>query len=301
MGRAAALTVGVVLVALTVPACDAGHRGASPVSTTTTASTATTSMPPPTTTAIAVVAAASPVLTATADGILGWWDGHWVQSSFERPVPVAGGEEYTLVGLGGPITTASGSAPNAGCAEIGSGPRVDLPWPVQPSSVVGITGVESPVPRAVTLLPGDSYRVAADKVLRSRELDPADSEIVQVVRADLDGDDTDEVIVVVHRFRPDASDALTAAEDGYSVVFWRHLVEGRVHTEVVAESVNTSTDETPSPYLLVSRIAAVADLNGDGRMEVVVAQSYYEGGGAIALEMTRAGSLEEVLRVGCGV
>ena len=47
-------------------------------------------------------------------------------------------------------------------------------------------------------------------------------------------------------------------------------------------------------------LLAVADLNGDGRMEVVVDSKYYEGQSIYAYSFA-GGQAEDVLSVGCGV
>jgi hypothetical protein len=48
------------------------------------------------------------------------------------------------------------------------------------------------------------------------------------------------------------------------------------------------------------RILDVADLNGDGRMEVLVHAWYYEGASVIVYTYDDDGELTEVLATGCG-
>ena len=45
----------------------------------------------------------------------------------------------------------------------------------------------------------------------------------------------------------------------------------------------------------------MADLNGDGRMEVVLSQRYYEGSSTVVYEFGDDGRLHQVLSAGCGV
>ncbi|MFQ5558174.1 MAG: hypothetical protein ACE5GB_11800 [Acidimicrobiales bacterium] len=54
-------------------------------------------------------------------------------------------------------------------------------------------------------------------------------------------------------------------------------------------------------FLSVVRFAAVADLNGDGRMEIAYTDQYYEGSSTIVVEYVDddLGPVE-VLSVGCG-
>ncbi len=48
-------------------------------------------------------------------------------------------------------------------------------------------------------------------------------------------------------------------------------------------------------------LVAVADLNGDGRMEVVIDDAYYEGSSTAVYELAGDGSLVRVIGAGCGV
>ena len=47
-------------------------------------------------------------------------------------------------------------------------------------------------------------------------------------------------------------------------------------------------------------LAGVADLNADGRMELVVQDAYYEGEGAAVLEWSPGAGVKERLNEGCG-
>lgn len=47
-------------------------------------------------------------------------------------------------------------------------------------------------------------------------------------------------------------------------------------------------------------LAGVADLNADGRTELVVQDAYYEGEGAVVLEWSPGAGLKERLNEGCG-
>ena len=86
----------------------------------------------------------------------------------------------------------------------------------------------------------------------------------------------------------------------HSVAFLRVARAGEVQTELLAHEENESTPDMPSPYLLSSRVAAIADLNGDGRMEIALAQHYYEGSSTVVFELGVDGTAKEVLSIGCG-
>ncbi len=118
------------------------------------------------------------------------------------------------------------------------------------------------------------------------------------MRADLDGDGTDEVVIVTEHL-PDTY-SLYAKEGDYSVVLVRRVDNEQVHTIVLASSVAEPVPEGTTPFITALRIAALADLNGDGTMEVAVQSHYYEGSGVEVYEATDGGAFTEVLSVGCG-
>ena len=143
------------------------------------------------------------------------------------------------------------------------------------------------------------YREAVRTQIATMGIDDDDQRVVEAVRADLLGDGTDEVLLVVERLGDTYS--LAGAPGDYSVVLLRQIVDGEVTTTVVHRAVSESTPEQPSPYLLLARVAALADLNGDGRMEIVLSTHYHEGASTVVYEVTDDGTATEVLSVGCGV
>jgi hypothetical protein len=259
--------------------------------------TSTTSTPPPP----RGDAPAGPIVSRSL--VIGAWSGSgWV--SFDPAMTLPDREEYQLMRLDDPLVTVRGDAATIPCGvapdEI---PTVELAGDVgepadplvAPVAVAGVTDVQ---PRPVEVLDPASpaYGEAAREGLAGTVDDP-DPEVTQVVRADLDGDGTDEVLIAAER-RSDP-ETLFAAPGDYQALLLRQLVGGSVRTTQVAISLAPEgTDVTPVIDFL--RFAAVADLNGDGTMEVVVDSTYYEGY-AVAVYEAAASGLTKVLENGCGV
>jgi hypothetical protein len=273
----------------------------------------TTSPPPPSApgTATAPDPAPPPPTPGTAVAVsrgevLGWWDGQgWVEPDPDRTAPVAGGEQYQIVHLGDTVTNATGSELRAGCDVASERPSaVDVgppqTGPDRDSSPVAVTGVPEPRPRPVTVIDpsGATYRVAAAEVLAGLGIDDPQPAVRQVVRGDLAGDGTYEVFVVVERLTD--PEGLIAGKGDYSVVFMRRMVAGELRTFVVAQSIADSRAGA-TPFVQAHDLDALADLNGDGRMEVVVGYRYYEGAGTAVYEVAPDGGLVQVLYRGCGV
>jgi hypothetical protein len=167
--------------------------------------------------------------------------------------------------------------------------------PLDPAPIA-VTGVADPRPRPVEVLDTANpvYRAAAVEVLAGLGIAGADPTISQVVRGDLDGDGSDEVVVVAEHLAD--PEGLVAQPGDYSVAFVRHLQGGEVRSTVIASSVAES-----GPFVEVFRVGALADLNGDGRMEIVLDGLYYEGSGVTVHELRADGTTPEVLSAGCGV
>ncbi len=270
----------------------------------TTSTTVTTTVATSTT-----VSGRHPTLIASVHGLVGWWDGStWFNAADATDTmtpPVAGGEVYALVSLEGPTTTSRGGT-LLEREEFCSSPRIALdrgfpdygPGEAPPIAVHGLQ--VDPMPRPVALLDAEAevYRDAAAEVLDGLGIDEDDPRLAQVVRADLSGDGTDEVLVVAEQI---ADPTGPYAEPGdYAVLFLRQVIGGEVQTTVVAEHRNQSTAAEPSPYLVQPRVAAAVDLNGDGAMEVVVHQQYYEGSSTQVYAMG-GGGLDQIMAASCGV
>ena len=266
----------------------------------TTAPDATSTTVPETTTTTPAGPAASVRSVVVAPlGVLGWWDGrHWVAAWDHQPVPLLGGEQYQLTRIGTSRVTVTGPAPTtADCVDERPIVRLDA-FAGDVDTVVGVTGVADIQPRPVTVLDPAGYQDDAVAALASVGIDDPAARPKLVVRTDLDGDGSDEVLMQVERIadygtlRPEAGD--------YSAVFLRRVVGGEVRTVPVEHFVADMSGEGPG-YIVLSSVVAVADLNGDGRMEVVLDSDYYEGSNTVAYELAGNGTLVEVMGTGCGV
>ena len=265
----------------------------------------TTTVPPPTTTTFPPPPPGSGVIVAF-EAVLGWWSGSgWVQPDPGDPIPVEAGALYQVVRLDDPISLALGEAPGVGCEFVGTSGvalnpplshsfeepnpvAVDVTWPIRPHLVE----VVDPPPAVYT-------QIASDLLAGQGVIDP-NPPIVQVVRADLEGDGLEEAFIVAER----QTNALNPAVVGdYSVAFMRRVVEGQVKTAILDFFVVKPPEvEGQIIALDIFRFAAMADLNGDQKMEIVVNSQYYEGSGVTVWEYVNddLGPVV-VLGTGCGL
>jgi hypothetical protein len=276
--------------------------------TTTTGGDTTTSLPPTTTTIPASTTTTAAVegnwsdtpLVVTGFGALGWWDGsNWVQVDSGTALPVAGGEDYQVAFVGLEATI-GGGAPTTLCEPLDN-PGVELEnelvlgdWPGPLGVAVSASWIL--VPHLVEEIEDDgTYAAFASELLAERGLDVPEPAIKQLLQVDLEGDGVNEVLVVAE----DVSAGLFAEDGDYSIAFMRRTVQGDVQTAILGESVVVTAD---SPVVNSFSVGAVADLNGDGRMEVVLSTAYYEGVGVEVFEYVDDDlGLTKQISAGCGV
>lgn len=317
VAAAAVLALGTVAFVVTRDDSDGVNTVDGPRRTTTTTDTTTPQPSEPSgdatsTTASSTTSSSAPASSGTTtsvvvsfDDVLGWWDGStWVQAD-GAALPVEGGEQYQVLQLGQPTQSRAGELSTRNCIEEDE-PTVDVGFgdtypPFEPEPVA-VTGVADPQPRPVAAVATDNaeYRTSAVEVLASLGINDPEPAVVQAVRADLDGDGADEVIVTAERISD--PQGLIADEGDYSVTFLRRVASGDVASTIVTET-SYGPDEAANaetPFVAPNRVATAADLNGDGQMEVVLGSHYYEGHSTVVYEL-QAGSLTQVIAGGCGL
>jgi hypothetical protein len=275
--------------------------------TTTAAASATTAPPAPSTD----VAAA--FIGGQGDGFwlpLGYWDGSaWVQSGEESEstpleFPAATGDSLRVTGLDvAPSQLALGDSGEA-CFDGRIGFAVDVAVPVPDPPGFGYSGIGvvgnweiQPRPADQVGLEVDEYRQIGATFADDLGVDGTAGEVVQVVRTDLDGDGMEEVLVAFEH----AEESIRGAPGDYSVVYVRApQIDGSVDDSVVFSwFVEPDLPAEEIPFMTMARVLGVADLNGDGRMEVALHTWYYEGAGVTVFEFD-GDRLTEVMGNGCG-
>lgn len=286
----------------------AGETTSTVAGTTTTGQETTTSVEATTTTTSGTTTTAglegnwaeNPVVVA-GFGALGWWDGNaWVAVDGGTSLPLAGGESYQVAFLGlDAITT--GGAPEQLCEPLNNPGVVledetllgDFPGPYG----VAVSASWELVPYLVEEFEDEdgSNAAFASEILAEHGLDVPEPPIKQLLRVDLEGDGVNEIIMVTE----DVTDGLFAEVGDYSIAFLRKTVGGSVQDFVLGESV--ITDEGQLPFVYSYSIGAVADVSGDGKMEIVLSAAYYEGLGVEVWEYVddTAGAVLQISQ-GCG-
>jgi len=204
-------------------------------------------------------------------------------------------ETYRIFGLNGPTGSADGEEPVLD--QICQLYQVDTDLVPQDELSVGVTGNWDVTPRLVEEFPTDTatYVDELTNWLREKGFPKPVVDISQILRVDIEGDGSDEVLISASHFvEPTRHDV----EFGdYSLVLMRKVVGDSVETiPIVADYYREVATQFPLTYAYTFP----ADLNGDGVLEVLVGVERWEGSGVIAFEIdgTTASPVFEAL---CGL
>ncbi len=161
------------------------------------------------------------------------------------------------------------------------GVAISAPWDLQPNLFEAFTD-------------DGTFSSIASGLLAERGLVVTNPVIKQLFRTDLEGDGINEILVVAEElnggFLPQAGD--------YSIVFLQKVIEGNVRSAVLGDSVIIDPE---GAFVVGFSIGAVADLSGDGHMEIVVDSAYFEGLGVEVWEYIDDDiGLFPYLQTGCG-
>jgi hypothetical protein len=149
------------------------------------------------------------------------------------------------------------------------------------------------------------YIDAVRDFLKTKGITEPKVKIDSIFRVDLDGDGEDEVLISATNYFDKDSVPMRSQAGSYSMVLLRRMVAGKVETQLIAgefypKAYPTPTDDdasfnAPNAYKLL----AVLDLDGDGKMEIVVGSNYYEGE-EITIYRCDSKKVEALLSVACG-
>ncbi len=155
------------------------------------------------------------------------------------------------------------------------------------------------IPQAISLT-DKTYTKAVSDFLKTKGIAKTNIVITQIYRIDLEGDGQDEVIIAGNYYKKGMSEEQSVGD--YSFVLLRKIVKGKTQNILMggefftAKLVKSRDFDPPN----MREISAIADLNGDGKMEFVLWDIYYEGNRTAVFEM-KNGKPVKVLESECYV
>ena len=136
-------------------------------------------------------------------------------------------------------------------------------------------------------------KIAAD-FLKTKGIVKTKIKLSQIVQIDLEGDGQNEVLITGNFYKKGLMEEQSAGD--YSFVLLRRIVKGKTRDVLIEGDFFTKRGEYAPPN--EREILAIADLNGDGKMEIVLHSFYYEGSWNQVFEI-KGTKLSKVLEVSC--
>ena len=230
-------------------------------------------------------------------------NGKWMKAE-EAVKGLSDETTYQVYGLTQPLGQAKGGKPKAGedvCTDT-------LTVSLSPKPEEGVIALAAPwnaLPRKPRIA-DTTQQVYVDAVrdfLKAKGIEQPKVRIDSILRVDLDGDGKDEVLIsATNYFSKDDRVPMRSPAGSYSMVLLRRVVAGKVETQLVEGEFHPKayvrkedSFDAPNAY----KVIATLDLNGDGKMEVVVGSNYYEGE-EITIYRCDPKKVEALLSVACG-
>jgi hypothetical protein len=251
--------------------------------------------------ATAIAADLHPIVEADTGYLFGGSaGGKWIKAE-KAAKSMKGRTSFRVFGLTQEVGKATGGKPKAAKAEA-CADMLTVSLPSTPNEgVIALNAPWNALPRKPRIA-DPTEQVYVDAVrdfLISRRIGDPKVKITRILRVDLDGDGEEEVLInATNYFTEDGDVPLdTAAPGSYSIVLLRRAVAGKVETELIAGELYVK-DESNASNLF--EIPGVLDLNGDGRLEIIVHSHYYEGSETTIYDCSD-GKCKAALSVGCGL
>lgn len=140
-----------------------------------------------------------------------------------------------------------------------------------------VSGVARPIPRLARpqKLNNPVYQAAVGALLRQNKARVTNARLTQIMRVDLNGDKTDEVLICAHTDDSKRHNASAIAGD-YAVVALRFLDARSGKVRIVPLEIQADLSKYMNPSRVHYQILGCADLNGDGKQEVVIYSTAWE-------------------------
>ncbi len=222
-------------------------------------------------------------------------NGEWLSAEMVAP-SLLDGEIYNTYDMNGPVGSTKGKAPqqNFLCETY----YVETDSYPMGGQEIGVTGNWDVIPRLAQEIPADqeAYVEIVKNWLIGQNIPEPVVAINHVLRVDIEGDGTEEVLISASHFVEPTGHSVVPGD--YSLVLMRKVVGNSVETIPLLADYYYEQVEIQFPLTYTSIF--LADLNGDNHLEVLVGVERWEGNGVIVFSVDET-NVQTEFNIFCGL
>ena len=233
-------------------------------------------------------------------------NGKWIKAD-KTAKSLTKNTTYRVYGLTQALGEAKGGKPKKAVGPCEETLVISLS-PELEEGVIAIAAPWNALPRKPKVIDSTQkiYVDAVREFLETKEIKQPEVKIDKILGVDLDGDGEEEVLISATNYfdEPDRVPMRSPASS-YSMVLLRRVVAGKVETQLIVgefhpkaypkEKEEEGSFDAPNAY----KVAGTFDVDGDGKMEVVIHSDYYEGG-ETTIYRCDSKKAKALLSVACG-
>lgn len=174
---------------------------------------------------------------------------------------------------------------------------------LKPVLALGANANWNPLPRVPKKLDltNKTYQKIALDFLQTKGIKINRVKLENAFSIDLEGDGTDEIFLEATTYKDKDGDIYfpSARAGDYSFVLMRKVINGKPKDFLIEGEFSPKKPEI-ADYISEFDLSAFADLNGDGKMEVILKGLYSYGGESTEIFESNNNNLKEVLSEECG-
>ncbi len=173
---------------------------------------------------------------------------------------------------------------------------------LKPVLAIGANAKWNPLSRVPKKLDrtNKTYQKIALDFLRTKEIVAKSIKLESAFSIDLEGDGTDEIFIEATNYKDKNGEiGGTARAGNYSFVLMRKIAMGNPKNFLIEGEFHPKKPKIED-YISEFDLSAFADLNGDGKIEVILHNLYSYGGESTEIYELEKSTLKNVLSVECG-